>query len=110
MLSWEAVSADVGGVGCCIPCGPTVPACWGFLMPEFGESWSVTVILSGGCLGPTEMLPNAFLTWTGPVFDTVFPELGWADSSWAAHWRGPCGKHVPCWAVVGVAALLWVDW
>lgn len=34
MLSWEAVSADVGGVGCCIPCGPTVPACWGFLSLE----------------------------------------------------------------------------
>lgn len=76
MLSWEPGSADVSGVGCCIPCGPIAPTFRGFLMPEFGVSWSVTVIPSGGIPRPVEMLPNAFLTWAGPGFGTVFPELG----------------------------------
>lgn len=47
-----------------------------FKMPEFGGSWSVTVIPSGGIPGPVEMLPNAFLTWAAPGFGIVFPELG----------------------------------
>lgn len=45
-------------------------------MLEFGELWSVTVIPFGGILGSMEMLPIAFLTWAGPGFGIVFPELG----------------------------------
>lgn len=52
------------------------PHLQGLFMPEFGQSWSVTVIPFGGIPGTVEMLPNAFLTWAGPGFGVVFPELG----------------------------------
>lgn len=87
----------MGGTGCRIPCGSTAPTYRGFLMPECGGSWSVTIMPFGGIQGSMEMLPSAFLTSADPGFGIVFPELGMGQQ-----WLG----HLLAWPTWKACALL----